>query len=99
MKAIYPDSGDGDSEAVPGLQPESAGAADVASRILEVDGEVFALRPDEFGGTGYTWLSGPDPGYGFGVSPTPDLPVDEHIENIRGFLALVDPATGHIEDD
>ncbi|MEV4756319.1 hypothetical protein AB0J86_14560 [Micromonospora sp. NPDC049559] len=102
MKAIYPDNGDGErarSEAVPGLRSETEGAADVTSLTLEVDGEMFALRPNEFGGTDYTWLSGPNPGYGFGVSPTPNLSLDEHMENIRDFLAIVDPTTGYIEDD
>jgi hypothetical protein len=102
VKAIYPDNGDGDREvrpeAVPGLRPETEGAADVTSLTLDVDGEMFALRTDEFGGTDYTWLSGPNPGYGFGVSPTPNVSLDEHMENIR-FLAIVDPTTGYIEDD
>jgi hypothetical protein len=99
VKAIYPDSGDGDPEAVPGVYPKTEGAAGVGSRTLGVDGELFALSPNEFGGTDYTWLSGPNPGYGFGVSPTPNLSLDEHMEHIRGFLANVDPATGLIEDD
>ncbi|MEV0428212.1 hypothetical protein [Micromonospora sp. NPDC050495] len=101
MKAIYPDNGDGDrpadSEAVPGLRADVEGASDVASLTLEVDGEVFACRPNEFGGTDYTWISGPNPGYGFGVSPTPNPSLDDHVENIRGFLGVVDPATGYIE--
>ena len=100
MKAIYPDNGDGareaDPEAVPGLRPETKGAADLT---LEVAGEMFALRPNEFGGTDYTWLSGPNPGYGFGVGPTSNLSLDEHRENICDFLAIGDPATGYIEDD
>ncbi|MGI5174739.1 hypothetical protein ACQEVZ_00195 [Dactylosporangium sp. CA-152071] len=96
MKAIYPDNGDGDPDAVPGVCPVTEGAT---SLTLEVDGELFALTPNEFGGTDYAWLSGPNPGYGFGVSPTPNLSLDEHMEHIRGFLAQVDPATGYIEDD
>ena len=103
VKPIYPDSGNGDREAnpeaVPGLRPETEGAGDVTSLMLEVDGEMFALRGNEFGGTDYAWLSGPNPGYGFGMSPTPDLSLDEHRENIRDFLAMVDPTTGYIEDD
>lgn len=103
VKAIYPDNSDGDRadhpEAVPGLHPENEGAADVTSLTLEVDGEIFALRANEFGGTDYTWLSGPNPGYGFGVSPTPNLSLSEHMETIRNFLAIVDPTTGYIEDD
>jgi hypothetical protein len=103
MKAIYRDNDDGDREAhpeaVPGLRPEPEGKANVTPLMLQVDGEVFALRPNEFGGTDYTWLNGPNPGYGFGASPTANLSLDEHMENIRGFLAIVDPTTGYIEDD
>lgn len=99
MKPIHPDNGAGDREAVPGLRPETEGAADVTPLTLDVDGEMFTLRPDEFGGTDYTWLNGPNPGYGFGASPTSNLSVAEHMENIRGFLAVVDPITGYIEED
>jgi hypothetical protein len=84
MKPIYPDNGDVDREAVPGLSSETEGGAGVTPLVLEVDGEIFALRPNESGGTDYTWLSGPNPGYGFGASPTPNLSLDEHLENIRG---------------
>lgn len=103
MWAIYPDGGigdrDADPEAVPGVRPDTEAEADVASLTLEVDGEMFALRPGEFGGTDYTWLSGPNPGYGFSVSPTTNLSLDEHREYISDFLAMVDPTTGYIEDD
>jgi len=103
MKAIYPDNGDGDGEAhpkaVPGLRPETEGTADVTSLTLDVDGEIFAVRPNKSGGTDYTWLNGPSPGYGFGAGPTRNLSLDEHTANIRGFLAIVDPTTGYIEDD
>jgi hypothetical protein len=96
VKAIYPDSGDGDRvthpDAVPGLHPPE-GAADVTSFTLEVDGELFADRPNEFGGTDYSWLSGPNPGYRFGVSPTANLSLGEHMDNVRDFLAIVDPTT------
>ena len=51
------------------------------------------------GGTGYDWLSGPDTGYGFGSSGTPDRSVEEHQESIRAFLAMVDPDTRYIGDD
>jgi len=36
-----------------------------ASFTLELDGELFAIRPAEYGGTDYTWLSRPNEGYGF----------------------------------
>lgn len=103
VKPIYRDNGDGDPEpdpqAVPGVQPETGGDADMALFTLEVDGQMFALRPGDGGGTDYTWLSGPNPGYGFSLSPTPNLSIDEHRENIRDFLHMVDPTTGFIEDD
>lgn len=58
-----------------------------------------ALRPDQYGGTDYTWLSGPGPGYGFSLSPTPNVSLDEHRENIHKLLADVDPATGYFSED
>lgn len=99
MKAIYPGGGEVDPEAVPGVHPATDSEADGTSFMLEVDGEMFALRPDEHGGTDYTWLSGPNTGYGFSLSPTPNMSLDEHRENIRDFLAQIDPVTGYIEDD
>ncbi|MEU6021360.1 hypothetical protein [Micromonospora sp. NPDC047134] len=101
MRDFYADDG-GDREpqpqAEPGLHPRPEGAVDATSLTIEVDGELFALRPDSGGGTHYTWLSGPNPGYGFGLSPTGDLSLDEHRENIRAFLAMIDPSTGFIGD-
>ena len=85
--------------AVPGLAPRSEADASEAL-VLEVDGETFALRPDEFGGTHYDWVSGPNPGYGFAASPTPPgWSHEDHRESIRTFLAQIDPETGYIEDD
>jgi hypothetical protein len=97
VKAVYP--GDGDPDAVPGVCPETDREADIPSSTLEVDGELFALRPDQYGGTGYTWLSGPNPGYGFALSPTRNMSQDEHRQNIRAFLADIDPSTGYLRDD
>lgn len=84
----------GDGTAVPGIAPEENAAP---ATHLECDGEVFALLPDTFGGTQYTWVSGPNPGYGFGVSPTPN-DMEQHRSNIRGFLSMIDPMTGYIEE-
>jgi hypothetical protein len=90
------DKGEGsDRAALPGVAP-AEGAAPAAQ--LECDGEIFELRPDRFGGTHYTWLNGPNPGYGFSVSPTAD-DVEEHQTNIRSFLLMIDPRTGYIEED
>jgi hypothetical protein len=92
-------SDDGDPSAVPGLHPGAEVAGTVPSISIEVDGELFAMRPAEYGGTDYTWSSGPNEGYGFGSSGVPDRSMDEHRESIRTFLAQVDPSTGFIEDD
>ena len=73
--------------------------SDVPSIRLEVEGEVFAIGPDNRGGTDYTWLNGPNPGYGFGLSPARDLSLDEYRENIREFLAGIDPTTGYLRED
>ena len=93
----YP-SESSDPDAVPGLAPRDDADGE-PSLTLDVDGEVFALRSDTRGGTHYDWVSGPNPGYGFTMSPTADLPLDAHVENIRGFLAQIDAATGYIADD
>jgi hypothetical protein len=73
--------------------------SNASSFTLEVDGKVFAIGPDKRDGTDYTWLSGPNPGYGFALSPTPDLSLDEHRENVREFLADIDPTTGYLRED
>jgi len=83
-----------DWAALPGIAPDDAEPA----AQLECDGEIFELRPDGLGGTHYAWLNGPNPGYGFTTSPTSDNP-EEHRTNIRGFLSMIDPETGYIEED
>lgn len=90
--------GDGEWAAVPGVDPSSAADDHEAASTLEVDGEVFELRPDGSGGTHYSWISGPNPGYGFSMSPTPESS-EQHRASIRDFLSMIDPATGYIEDD
>ena len=90
-------SDDGGWAAVPAVDPSSM-TDDEAATTLEVDGEVFELRPDGLGGTHYNWINGPNPGYGFSTSPTPDS-IEQHRASIRNFLSIVDPATGYIEDD
>ncbi|MEU0131877.1 MULTISPECIES: hypothetical protein [unclassified Streptomyces] len=68
---------------------------------MSVDGEGFEVsQPDGKPGTyHFTWLTGPDPEYGFGFSTHP--PVQSSTEQlkqaIREFLSQVDPDTGHIE--
>ena len=91
-------SGDGEWAAAPGVSPSGAADDEEAASTLEVDGEVFELRPDGFGGTHYRWISGPNPGYGFSMSPTSESS-DEHRANIQNFLSMIDPATGYIGAD
>lgn len=99
MRPCYPHDRNLDPAAVPGIAPEPEIEPDVPSITLEVDGETFSIRSDGRGGTDYIWLSGPNPGYGFGVSPTHDLPLVEHVENVREFLADIDPDTGYLRED
>jgi hypothetical protein len=92
-------TGEPQPEAVPGLDTGPDAQPGPLVHRLEVDGEVFAVRRSRSGGTDYDWVSGPNPGYGFGSSGSPDLPVEEHRRTIRGFLDMIDPATGYIADD
>jgi hypothetical protein len=81
--------------ALPGVAPE---ADATPATEVECDGETFELRSDQRGGTHYAWLSGPNAGYGFTTSPTVD-DVEQHRENIRSFLSMIDPETGYIAED
>jgi hypothetical protein len=65
---------------------------------MEVDGELFELRRAADSGTHYNWVSGPNPGYGFSMSPAPDS-VDEDRAHIHDFLGMIDPRTGYVADD
>lgn len=94
------DGGDGrDGPAVPGVYHGAEGRPGPVVVTLEVDGELFAVRRAGDGGTSYDWLSGPNDGYGFGSSATPDRSMEAHRRSIRTFLAQIDPATGYIGDD
>jgi hypothetical protein len=93
-------SGDGnDPPAVPAAYHGTEGRPGPVLFTLDVDGERFAIRRAGDGGTAYDWLSGPNEGYGFGSSGTPNRPAADHLEHIRAFLAMIDPDTGYIGDD
>ena len=93
-------SGDGGGPpAVPAVYLGTEGRPGPVLFTLDVDGERFAIRRAGDGGTACDWLSGPNTGYGFGSSGTPDRPAEEHRESIRAFLAMIDPNTGYIGDD
>jgi hypothetical protein len=72
-----------------------------ASIQIEVDGEVFGIvgRRDRPGQYDYTWISGPNPGYGFSVASSDGRPstMADHETAIHDFLSQVDPTTGYIE--
>jgi hypothetical protein len=93
-------SGDGDgAPAVPDVYGGADGEHGQVLFTLDVGGERFAIRRAGDGGTAYDWLSGPNRGYGFASSGTPNRSVEDHREHIRGFLAMIDPNTGYIRDD
>jgi len=92
---------DGDDPPVPAVYRGTEGRSGPVLFILDVDGERFAIRRAAWGqgGTDYDWLSGPNKGYGFSSSATPNRSMEEHQESIRTFLAMIDPNTGYIGDD
>src|SRR4051794_35937603 len=67
--------GRGEHSAMPPLYREPEGRPDpdsIKTFVLEVDGEQFAVRvvvdrATGYTDAGYTWLSGPNKGYGFGT--------------------------------
>jgi hypothetical protein len=94
-----PSGSSDDPRAIPDVYHGTAGRAGPALFTLDVDGERFAIGQAGDGGTTYDWLSGPNRGYGFASSGTPNRSVEEHRESIRVFLAMIDPNTGYIGDD
>lgn len=94
-------SGESDGHPGPAVYRGAEGRPGPVLFILDVDDERFAIRQDAWGqgGTGYDWLSGPDKGYGFSSSATPNRSMEEHRETIRVFLAMIDPDSGYIGDD
>ena len=69
-------SGDGDGPAaVPAVYRGAEGRPGPVLFTLDVDGERFAIRQVGGGGTAYDRVSGPNEGYGFGSSATPNRSV------------------------
>src|SRR4051794_11680541 len=83
-----------DAQVEPGIDPTENPNGPVVF-TFEVDGERFAVTSRGAGDWGYEWLTGPNPGYGFGVSGPPMDDPDEHRERVRAFLRDIDPATGY----
>lgn len=68
-------------------------------RILNVRGESFEWSLQE-GANQFSWLSGPNPGYGFAIgrSDGAALTEAEALDHIAAFLSGIDPATGYLRD-
>lgn len=82
--------------ASPAVDP--AERTDDATFAVEVDGELFAVSEGTRGDNGYIWLTGPNPGYGFGESGPFERSLDDHRAAIRNFLDQIDPETGYLEE-
>jgi len=70
-------------------------------RTVSVDGHEFVVapRPEDAGTYDVDWTTGPNEGYGFGISgwqgrPLTPADIEEHI---RGFLRGIDPQTGYMD--
>jgi hypothetical protein len=66
---------------------------------ITVDGELFEVVEGQPGEYSFTWLTGPNPGYGFHSASSDGSAMDSAAFEgaIRGFLSQVDPETGFIE--
>ncbi|MFF0341565.1 hypothetical protein [Kribbella sp. NPDC004875] len=68
---------------------------------VEVDGELFevSVRENHPGTYDYDWVSGPNPGYGFSESSSPEQTRTEadHEQSIRAFLSGINPKTGYLD--
>ena len=75
----------------------------VSESVLMVAGERFRAslrsRRGHLYEYDYTWLTGPNDGYGFTVAGPFEQSEAEHKATIAGFLAEIDPATGYLRDD
>lgn len=74
-----------------------------SERLLDVGGEQWRVRLRPRQGPlfdyDYDWLTGPNDGYGFGMSGPFEQSDDQHEARIRDFLAEIDPATGYLAED
>ena len=70
----------------------------IDTQRLTVDGEVFDVRQrDGRPGTyDFTWVSGPNEGYGFSSFGHTSTEVAWMPDAIRNFLAQIDPKTGYL---
>ncbi|GAA1581325.1 VOC family protein [Kribbella karoonensis] len=71
------------------------------ANMLEINGERFQIstRPGHPGTYDYTWLTGPNPNYGFTESgpSTPTRSEADHHHAITTFLSGINPTTGYLD--
>jgi hypothetical protein len=88
-----------DPDAVPGVAPRPAPGLDPVELFVEGERFVVTRRADTPGTYDFDWASHPS-SYGFTVGGdaawTPGR--EELLDDIRNFLADVDPHTGYLED-
>ena len=86
----------------PGLAPPDPGGA-ASEQFITVGRERFRVRLRPRRGPRYEyhyeWLTGPNNGYGFGMSGTFEHSDDDHKARIRDFLADIDPSTGYLREE
>lgn len=70
--------------------------------LVSVAGERFRVRLRPRHGHvfeyDYTWLTGPNKGYGFGETGPTERGEAEHRARIRWFLDEIDPSTGYLAE-
>ncbi len=85
----------------PGLAPPHP-VRSGSEQFLTVGRERFRVRLRRRHGPlyeyDYDWLTGPNDGYGFGVSGPFEHSDDDHKARIRDFLADIDPVTGYLSE-
>lgn len=66
---------------------------------IDVDGETFDVT-SQFDSVHFSWVSGPNPDYGFSSSRSDgSLPTESEAKSMaRAFLTSIDPSTGYIAD-
>ena len=86
----------------PGLAPPDPGGA-ASEQFIIVGRERFRVRLRPRRGPRYEyhydWLTGPNNGYGFGMSGPFEHSDDDHKAQIQDFLADIDPSTGYLREE
>ena len=91
--------GEADQHAIPGLAPDAVPGLDPMELVVEGQRFLVTRRAESPGTYDFDWISHPE-SYGFTLAAgdewRPDH--DELAEQIRSFLAEIDPDTGYLPD-